>query len=65
MNEEQDVVRHQPVLREDLDRKEVDPRQHRQMRLNEFLPGRGLASFRCRRDAVPLSNFGPMDGLPG
>src|SRR3974390_255721 len=54
MNEEQYVVRHQATPSEDLHREEVDPSQHRQMRLNEFPPRRGLAPFRCRCDAMPL-----------
>src|SRR5215813_10346547 len=56
MNEEQDVVGHQATPSEDLYREEVDPSQHGQMRLDEFLPRRVLAPFRCRRDAMPLQD---------
>src|SRR6516162_3895781 len=56
MDEEQNVVGHQPAPREDLYREEVDPRQHGQMRLKEILPRRVLAAFRCRRDAMPLQD---------
>src|SRR5215468_2002590 len=56
MDEEQNVVGHQATPSEDLDREEVDPGQHGQMRLNEFLPRRVLAAFRCRRNAMPLQH---------
>jgi hypothetical protein len=54
MNEEQNVVSYQAAPSEDLDREEVDPGQHGQMRLDEFLPRRVLAPLRRRRDAMPL-----------
>jgi hypothetical protein len=56
MNEEQDVVCYQPTPTQDLHREEVNPGQHGQMRLNEFLPRRVLAAFRRRRDAMPLQH---------
>src|SRR5215471_7225729 len=56
MNEEQDVVGHQATPGEDLDCEEVDPGQHGQMRLNEFLPRRVLAALRRRRDAMTLKD---------
>src|SRR5215471_17215190 len=59
MDEEQNVVSHQATPSKDLHREEVDPSQHGQMRLNEFLPPRVLAPFRCRRDAMPLQNVPP------
>src|SRR5215469_2850132 len=52
VNEEQDVVGHQAAPSEDLDREEIEAGQHGQMRLNEFLPRRALASFWRRRDAM-------------
>ena len=42
MDEEQNVVGHQAAPSEDLDREEVDPSQHGQMRVKEFLPRRIL-----------------------
>ena len=57
MDEEQDVVSHQSAPSEDLDREEVDPGQHGQMRLNEFLPRRVLAPLRRRRDAMRFRTF--------
>src|SRR5215469_12777740 len=56
MDEEQNVVGHQATPSQDLYREEVDPGQHGQMRLNEFLPCRVLAPLRCRRDAMPLQD---------
>jgi len=38
VNEEQDVVCHQPTPGEHFDREEIDAGQHRHMRLNKFLP---------------------------
>src|SRR5215469_15211771 len=56
MNEEQNIVGHQAAPSKDLNREEVDPRQHGQMRLNEFLPRGSLAAFWRRRDAMPPQN---------
>src|SRR5215831_2166843 len=47
MDKEQDVVGHQATPSEDLHREEVNPSQHGQMRLNEFLPRLVLAPLRC------------------
>src|SRR5215467_13732257 len=57
MNEEQDVVCRQPTPGEHFDREEIDAGQHRHMRLNEFLPSRGLAPLRRRRYPVALQNI--------
>ena len=62
MNEEQDVVGYQPTPTQDLHHQEVNPGQHGQMRLNEFLPRGVLAAFRRRRDAMPLQNVSPPKG---
>src|SRR5215472_14749954 len=57
VNEEQDVVCHQPTPGEHFDCEEIDAGQHRHMRLNEFLPGRGLAPLRRWRNPVALQNI--------
>jgi hypothetical protein len=57
VNEEQDVVCHQPTPGEHFDREEIDAGQHRQMRLNKVLPRRGLASLRRWRNPVALQNI--------
>src|SRR5215472_15046176 len=56
MNEEQDVVGDQSAPSKNLHRKEVDPGQHGQMRLDEFLPRCVLTPFRGRRDAMTLQD---------
>jgi hypothetical protein len=56
MNEEPDVVGDQPAPSKNLHRKEVDPGQHGQMRLDEFLPPCVLAPFRDWRDAMTLQD---------
>jgi hypothetical protein len=56
-NEEQNVIRHQATPSEDLDGEEIDASQHGHMRLNKFLPRRGLAPFRRRSNAVALQNL--------
>jgi len=57
VNEEQDVVCHQATPGEHFDREEIDAGQYRHMRLNKFLPGRGLAPLRRRRNPVALQNI--------
>jgi hypothetical protein len=59
VNEEQDVVCHQPTSGEHFDCEEIDAGQHRHMRLNKFLPGRGLAPLRRWRNPVALQNILP------
>ena len=41
---------------QDLDCEEVRAGQYREVRLNELLPPRALASFRCRCDTMPLQD---------
>ena len=56
VNEEQNIVGHQTTPGQHLDCEEVYTGQHRHMGLNKLLPGRVLASFRRRREAMPLQN---------
>jgi len=51
-----ECVGDQPAPSKNLHRKEVDPGQHGQMRLDEFLPPCVLAPFRDRRDAMTLQD---------
>jgi hypothetical protein len=44
VNEEQNVIRRQPTPGEHFDREEINPGQDGPMRLDEFLPRRGLAA---------------------
>src|SRR5215469_4000959 len=57
VNEEQDVVCHQPPPGEHFDCEEIDAGQHRHLRLKKFLPGRGLAPFRCWRNPLALQDI--------
>jgi hypothetical protein len=57
MNEEQYVVPRQAMPGEYFDCEEIDAGLHRHMRLNEFLPGRGLASLRRWHNPVAFQNI--------
>jgi hypothetical protein len=56
VDQEQDVIRDQPASGEDLDREEINPGQDGHMRLDEFLPRRGLAPFGRRLNPMSLQD---------
>src|ERR1700689_4817831 len=57
MDEEQNVVPHQPAPRQHLGREEVGTRQNAHMGTDEVLPRRALPTFRCGRNTPPPKMF--------